>query len=137
MVSNVNFVPISDEQREQAKQQRLVDQEFARNNLKTSYADQIHWVSLASKYNSKLPLWWKPSSDVKYLRRIAKKANFDLNLFVDSTGCSNIKEWVGLNSNYTALGVCGPLLEYIDEYFTNPPVFPLEKASESRINVAS
>lgn len=136
-MSNANFVPMSDEQREQAKQQRLVDQEYARNNLKINYIDQSHWVSLASKYNSKLPLWWKPSSDIKYLRRIAKKANFNLNVFVESTGCSNIKEWVGLNSNYTALGVAGPLLEFIDEYFTNPPVFLAEKTLESRKDVVS
>lgn len=136
-MNNPNFAPITDEQREQAKQQRLIDQEYARNNLKINYVDQAHWVTLAAKYNSKLPLWWKPSSDVKYLRRIAKKANFDLSLFVDSTGCSNIKEWVGLNSNYTALGVAGTLLEFIDEYFTNPPVFPAEKTSESRKKVVS
>lgn len=129
-----NFTPITEEQRQQAKQQRLDDQEFARNNLKITYLDQPHWVNLASKYGSKLPLWWKPASDVKYLRRIAKKANFDLTLFVQSTGCSNIKEYADLNSNYTALGVSGPLLEFIDEYFTNPPVFPLEKASESKQN---
>ncbi len=132
-----NFTRITDEQREQAKQQRLADQEYARNNLKINYADQPHWVSLASKYNSKLPLWWKPASDVKYLRRIAKKANFDLNTFVESTGCSTIKEWVNLNSNYTALGVAGSLLEFIEEYFTNPPVFPVEKTSGSKKNVAS
>lgn len=136
-MSNKTFVPMSDEQRERAKRQRLTDQQFARNNLKINYVDQTHWTALASKYNSKLPLWWKPASDVKYLRRIAKKANFDLNLFVDSTGCSTIKEWVNLNSNYTALGVVGPLLEFIDEYFTNPPVFPIEKTSESRSNVVS
>lgn len=132
-----NFTPITDKQREQAKQQRLVDQEYARNNLKTNYVDQNHWVGLAAKYNSKLPLWWKPATDVKYLRRIAKKANFDLNIFVDSTGCSNIKEWVGLNPTYTALGVAGPLLEFIDEYFTNPQVFPVEKVAESKTNVVS
>lgn len=134
---NSNFAPITEEQREQAKQQRLADQEYARNNLKINYADQAHWTGLAAKYNSKLPSWWRPASDLKYLRRIAKKANFDLNVFVDSTGCSNIKEWVGLNPNYTAVGVAGPLLEFIDEYFTNPTVFPAEKTSESKLNVVS
>lgn len=136
-MTNTNFIPMTDQQRDEAKQQRLVDQDYARNSLKISYMDQQHWTALASKYNSKLPLWWKPASDVKYLRRIAKKANFDLNVFVDSTGCSNIKEWVNLNSNYTALGVAGPLLEFIDEYFTSPPVFPAEKTIESKVKVVS
>ena len=114
-MSNSNFLPMSDEQREQAKQQRLIDQEFARNNLKVTYVDQPHWVSLASKYSCKLPLWWKPARDVKYLRRVAKKANFDLNVFVESTGCSNIKEYADLNSNWSVLGLVGTLLEFIDE----------------------
>ena len=113
-MSNPNFTPITDIQREQAKQQRLVDQEYARNNLKIDYIDQPHWVALASKYNCKLPGWWYPSSDVKYLRRVAKKANFDLNVFVESTGCSNIKEYADLNSNWTVLGLVGTLLECID-----------------------
>lgn len=117
-MSNSNFVPMSDEQREQAKQQRLVDQEYARNNLKVSYIDQPHWVVLASKYNCKLPGWWYPSRDVKYLRRAAKKANFDLNVFVESTGCSNIKEYADLNSNWSVLGLVGTLLEFIDEQKT-------------------
>lgn len=118
-MSNPNFAPITEEQREQAKQQRLTDQEYARNNLKVSYIDQPHWVGLASKYNCKLPGWWYPSSDVKYLRRVAKKANFDLNLFVESTGCSNIKEYADLNSNWSVLGLVGTLLEYIDEQKTS------------------
>ena len=70
---NSNFAPITEEQREQAKQQRLVDQEFARNNLKINYIDQPHWVGLASKYNSKLPGWWYPISEIKYMRRVAKR----------------------------------------------------------------
>jgi hypothetical protein len=118
-MTNPNFAPITDAQREQAKQQRLVDQEFARNNLKVIYTDQPHWVTLASKYNCKLPMWWKPSSDVKYLRRVAKKANFDLNVFVESTGCSNIKEYAELNSNWSVLGLVGTLLEFIDEQKTS------------------
>jgi len=118
-MSNPNFAPITDTQREQAKQQRLADQEHARNNLKISYIDQPHWVTLASKYNCKLPMWWKTASDVKYLRRVAKKANFDLNIFVESTGCSNIKEYSDLNSNWSVLGLVGTLLEFIDEQKTS------------------
>jgi hypothetical protein len=116
---NSNFTPITEEQREQAKQQRLAEQEYARNNLKIDYVDQPHWVGLASKYNCKLPLWWKPASDVKYLRRVAKKADFDLSVFVESTGCSNIKEYADLNSNWSVLGLVGTLLEFIDEQKTS------------------
>lgn len=112
---NTNFLPITQEQRDQAKQKRLDDQQYARDNFKIEYADQAYWTTLASKHNSKLPGWWYPSSDVKYLRRTAKKANFDLNEFVASTGCSNIKEYAEINSHWSVLGLVGTLLEYIDE----------------------
>lgn len=112
---NTNFVPMTDEQREAAKQSRLDAQEYARSHLKHQFVDHAHWTTLASKYNCKLPGWWYPASDVKYLRRIANKADFDLNLFVQSTGCSNIREYADLNANWSVLGLCGTLLEYIDE----------------------
>jgi len=112
---NSNFVPMTDEQRQAAKQSRLDAQEYARTHLKYQFVDHPHWTTLASKYNCKLPGWWYPSTEIKYLRRIAKKANFDLNLFVQSTGCSSIKEYADINSNWCVLGLCGVLLEYIYE----------------------
>jgi hypothetical protein len=126
------FTIMTDEQRAQIQINRLEEQEYARSHFKTEYSDHTHWVELASKYGSKLPMWWKPSSDYKYLRRIAKKANFDINLFVESTGCSNIKEYVSLNQHLSAIGVVGPLLEYIEQHFTNPPTFPVEIPFKSR-----
>jgi hypothetical protein len=114
-----NFAPITEEQREQAKQQRLIDQEFARNNLKINYVDQPHWTALASKYNCKLPGWWYPMSDVKYMRRVAKKNGVNMDDFLETTGFSSLKEFAFANSNMTAVAGVGFLLEWLDEGIGN------------------
>ncbi|WP_443698991.1 hypothetical protein [Pseudomonas sp.] len=131
-MKTTHLIPITEEQRAAAKIRKSIDQDRARLNFKVDYADHQYWIMLATKYNCRLPLWWQPSSEFKYLRRVAKKANFDIRLFVESTGCSNIKEYVSINSHLSAIGVVGPLLECIDEYFTNPPVFTPDKPSMPR-----
>lgn len=115
---STNFTPITAEQREQAKINRLEAQEYARNNYKIEYQDHQHWKSLASTYGCKLPAWWAAGTEIKYMRRVAKKASFDINLFVQSTGCSNLKEYAEINPTFTALGLVGTLLEYINEQNT-------------------
>ena len=116
---NTTFTPITDEQRAQAKLKREADQKYARTHLKTVYADEKYWSVLCSKYSSKLPGWWYPITDIKYMRRVAKKAGVDIRDYVESTGFSNIKEFAQANSNYTAVAGVGLLLEWIDEQNTS------------------
>lgn len=123
---------ITEEQRQQAKINRLADQEYARKNLKIEYADRNTWSDLASKYGCKLPLWFKPITDLKYMRRVAKKANYDINLFLEATGCSNLKEFAQMNSKWTAVAGVGILLEEIDDYFTHQHKYPVKNTPESK-----
>lgn len=111
-MSNPNFTPITLEQREQAKQQRLVDQQYARENLNISYADEQFWRDKASTFGLRMPLWWIPSSETKYVRRACKKLNVDVNDFVTSTGFSNLNQLVKANSKWTALGMVGLCIEF-------------------------
>lgn len=111
-MNNPNFAPITPEQREQAKQQRLVDQQYARENLNTSYADEQFWRDKASTFGLRMPLWWIPSSETKYVRRACKKLNVDVNDFVTSTGFSNLNQLVKANSKWTALGMVGLCIEF-------------------------
>lgn len=104
--------PMTDEQRLQATQDRLSAQEYARNNLKTSYADEPYWREQCSKYNIRMPGWWIPSSEVKYLRRAAKKLGVSLDGYVESTGFTNIKQFVAANDKFTALAMVGLLTEW-------------------------
>lgn len=107
-----HLVPMTEEQREEIKQKRIEAQEYAKANLKTDYADSGYWRDTASELGCRLPSWWIPGKDVKYLRRISKKLGFDLKLFVDSTGFPNIKEFCVANHKFTAFALCGLLLEW-------------------------
>lgn len=131
-----NFTVMTLEQREAAKQSRLDAQEYARVNLKYQSADQQHWSVLASKYSCKLPGWWYPITDIKYMRRVAKKANYDINLFLEASGFSNLKEFANTNNTLTAVAGVGILLEEIDDYFTHQHKYPVKNTSDSKKNAS-
>ena len=111
-MSNPSFTPMTDTQREEVRLKRIADQEWAKEHLKTIYMDENYWREIASELGCRLPSWWIPGTEVKYLRRISKKLNFDLKLFVESTGFSNIKEFCQANSKFTALALSGLVLEW-------------------------
>lgn len=106
------FVPMSDEQRQVVKENREAAQLWAKENLKTEYMDENYWRDTASKVGLRLPGWWIPSSEVKYIRRACKKLNIDINDFTDSTGFSNLNQLVANNPTFTALAMVGLVLEY-------------------------
>lgn len=118
-MSNPNFQPMTEEQRAQAKETRQAKKILAEQTLKLEYADENHWASLASKYSVRLPVYYQPSSEIKYVRRIAKKLNIDINEFLSSTGYSNVKSLVLANPTWTARAICGVLLEFYDDNLNN------------------
>lgn len=111
-MSNSSFAPMSDEQREAVRLKRIADQEWARENYKIEYADQNYWAETASKYGLRLPGWWIPSSEVKYIRRACKKLNIDVTEFLSSTGFSNLNQLAENNPRFTALSMVGLVLEF-------------------------
>ena len=117
------LVPMSDEQRQEIKDKRIADQEYAKEHLKTEYMDENYWRELSSKFSCRLPLWWIPASEIKYIRRACKKIGVDLQTFVDSTGFSNIKQFVKANSNLTALCMVGLLLEFHQDNIENNYIY--------------
>ncbi len=106
------LVPMNEEQRQAVKDKRIADQDYAKNNLKTEYADQNYWIETASKYGLRLPGWWIPSSEVKYVRRACKKVEIEVTHFVDSTGFSNLSQLAEANSGWTVLSMVGLVLEF-------------------------
>lgn len=103
---------MTDEQRQAVKDKRLADQEFAKASLKTEYMDENYWRETASKYGLRLPGWWIPSSELKYVRRACKKVGIEVAHFVDSTGFSNLSQLAEANSSWTALSMVGLVLEF-------------------------
>lgn len=107
-----HLVPMTEEQREQAKQKRVVSQEYAKANLKTDYADESYWREIASKYKLTMPHWYIPASATKYIRRACKKTGVDMDKFIESTGFSNLNQLVNANSTWNAVAMVGLVLEF-------------------------
>lgn len=128
-----NFAPMTDEQREQAKQTREAKKLLAEQTLKLEYADENHWTALASKYSVRLPVYYQPSSEIKYVRRVAKKLNIDINDFLASTGYSNVKSLALANPTWTARAICGILLEFYDDNLNNTYIY-LDKSDEKVVS---
>lgn len=106
------MISITKEMREKGYALLEEKKEYARNNLKLDWADENYWRETASKYGLRLPGWWIPSSEVKYIRRACKKVGVEVNDFIDSTGFSNLNQLAANNPTFTALAMVGLLLEY-------------------------
>lgn len=111
-MSNPSFTPMTEQQREEVRLKRIADQEWANEHLNTLYADEQFWREKASEFSIRLPMWWKPASDTKYVRRACKKLGIDIKDFVASTGFSNINQFVQNNPCWSALAVVGLCIEY-------------------------
>lgn len=107
-----HLVPITEEQRELARLKRLEDQQYARDNLKTVYADEGFWRGKSSEWNMRMPNWWSKGSEIKYIRRACKKLGIDVKEFTESTGFSNLQQLAKNNPTYTAFGLVGLVVEY-------------------------
>lgn len=106
------LVPMSDEQRQEIKDKRIAAQEYAKEHLYTEYKDEQFWREQSSLFGIRLPMWWKPASDTKYVRRACKKLSIDVAQFVESTGFSNLNQFVRNNPRWSALAVVGLCIEY-------------------------
>ena len=111
-MSKSHLVPITVEQREESKQKRLKDQQFARENYQITYQDEGFWREKASEYGLRMPSWWVGGSETKYIRRACKKLGVDVNSFVESTGFSNLGELARNNAKWTAFGLVGLVIEF-------------------------
>lgn len=116
---NPDFKPMTEAQREEVRLKRLADQEYARVHLYTEYKDEQFWREQSSLFGIRLPMWWKPASDTKYVRRACKKLGIDINDFVASTGFSNLNQFVQNNPRWSALAVVGLCIEFALEFKEN------------------
>lgn len=108
------FGKITQEMHNQAKLTRELKKLEAEKNLKLEYADADHWSSLASKFGVRLPIYYHPSSETKYIKRMASKIGIDLQDFLNSTGFSTLKQLVEANKTFNCAAMCGILIEYAD-----------------------
>ncbi len=109
---------LSDEDRQKIKQQRLADQEWALSNLKNDWMDEPYFRELASEQGFRLAQWWKPCSELKYMRRVLKHIVKDIKWWEDHNACT-LKQFAEMNSRMPAWVAQSIILEsFINEHST-------------------
>ena len=96
-------------------QEAIAQKKLDNAHLKNDFNDLPHWKELASKYGVRLPSYFQPNTETKYLRRLFKKVEMDIQEYLEACGVSTLKQLVKLNPNYPAAAEYGLALEYIDE----------------------
>ena len=96
----------------QAKRAELRE---AGKGLISSFLDEKHWKQLASLYGIRLPAKHIPSTQTKYLKRVAKKLNFDYKDYLEDCGAKTLKQLVEMNENWPAYAEVGLMLEHYNE----------------------
>lgn len=123
-MSNPNFVPMSEAQREEVRLKRIAQQEWASINLKDNFVDEPVWRSLGSDYSVRFPQRHVPGTELKHLKRTCKKLGIEISSFLESTGFSTLKQFAEANKTYPSWALVGLILEFYHDNKTNPVKYP-------------
>ena len=89
--------------------------EWAKEHLRNDFADHPLWRELAKKYDVKLPLYYEPNTETKYLHRVFKKTGTCYKEYLEACGATSLKQLASMNPTYPAYAEVGLLLEWVDE----------------------
>lgn len=123
-MSNSKFVPMTDEQRKQVKEEREAAQLWASENLRDDFSDETFWRSLSSEKGIRMPQRHVPGTEIKHLKRACKKLNIEVSDFLESTGFSNLKQLASANKTWPSWALVGLILEYIHDNETHDYKYP-------------
>lgn len=99
---------------EAAKAKREAQIAYAHQHLRKDFADTSHWKALASKYGVRLPAWYMPGSELKYLRRACRRLEMGSEGMRAATGFSTAQAFAAANPAWPAFALVGVLLEHRD-----------------------
>ncbi|MNH38326.1 hypothetical protein D3C79_993410 [compost metagenome] len=89
--------------------------EFAKVNLKLDYLDEPTWRELSKKYLFRLPSWYQPATQTRYIKRLFKHVGMDIQDYLEACGVKSLKELNTLNPNEPAFASVGFALEWVEE----------------------
>lgn len=91
-------------------------------------SDATYHRDLASKHGVRMPPSYCQADELKYVRRVAKKMDVDLDVWVkEVVGARTLAEVSRLNSDYGACGMVGLLLEWADEVLSKEVEFDVKR----------
>lgn len=115
---NLALKNVSKEQRQEwlakAQEARKLKKEAGQNLFHDFGDDLTHWRELASKHNVKLPAYYLDGSNTKYLKRLFKSVDIDINLWLDDQNMK-LTDFYKLNPSWPVYAHVGCALEWIDE----------------------
>lgn len=123
-MSNKQFVPMTDEQRQQVKENREAAQQWANENLLDNFADETFWRGLSSDAGIRMPQRHVPGTDIKHMKRACKKLNIEVVDFLQSTGFSTLKQLATSNIKWPSWALVGLILEFSHDNKTNQYKYP-------------
>lgn len=89
-------------------------QQWAKENLKTTWEDENHWRELSKKHGYRLPVWYEPAKS-KHVNRFLKAKGLEKEWYQDHTGYTNGNNEAKSNPKLPAFAQIGLLLEAYDE----------------------
>lgn len=114
-MSNSNFKVMSDEDRLKSAQVKEEKKQWALVNLKQDFEDLQVWKDLASKHSVRLPIYYAAGTEIKFVKRMAKKLEVNIDNFLEATGFTTLKQMAMCNITWPSYALCGLLLEYKEE----------------------
>lgn len=114
-MSNHNFTVMTNEDRAKSALVKEAKKAWAAGNLRQDFQDIQLWKDLASKRGVRLPIYYAAGAEIKFIKRMAKKLEVDIEQFLDSTGFTTLKQMALANPNWPSYALCGLLLEYSEE----------------------
>lgn len=114
-MSNHNFTVMTDEDRAKSAAVKEAKKAWATENLRQDFQDLQVWKDLASKRGVRLPIYYAAGTEIKFIKRMAKKLEVDIDQFLESTGFTTLKQMALANPNWPSYALCGILLEYSEE----------------------
>lgn len=103
-----HLASITPEEREaiQAKSKAAMAEKkaWAKEHLRNDFADNPLWRELAKKYDVKLPPYYEPNTETKYLHRVFKKTGTCCKEYLEACGATTLKQLASMNPAYPAFG---------------------------------
>lgn len=99
-----------------AKETKDAKRLYAQENLNTDYGDdEAVWRALAKEVGFRLPVWYHPASNTKYVKKLLKHLGIHVKEWLEVEGFSKLGDFAIANPTWTALAHCGLVLEYWKE----------------------
>lgn len=114
-MSNLHFKVMTDEDRVRSAQIKEEKKQWALVNLKQDFEDLPVWKELASRHSVRLPIYYAAGTELKFVKRMAKKLEVNIDEFLEVTGFTTLKQMAVTNITWPSYALCGLLLEYVEE----------------------